>query len=211
MAAYFKDLWLGITTILAGMQVTFLHLFEKAVTVQYPHETLQMYPRARAMLINTIETCECCYKCQRICPVNIFVIKGVRADKDEDLGMLPTGKPKQMHILDFDIDFTKCLYCALCTDVCETESLHWVSPQEPSTFTRGELYKSFADMPEEEKKRLLEKEAAKKAARAAAGAKSGGKAGIKPVPKAQVAEVKETSDEKKDVGGEKKEGLGERE
>jgi len=177
MARYFKDIWIGITTIIAGMAVTMRHiLFERAITVQYPHEKLQMYPRARARLINTVEDCECCYKCQRICPVNIFFIKGVRADKDEDLGMLPTGKPKLMHILRFDIDFSKCLYCGLCVDVCETKSLHWESPQEDSVYTLEELYKKFAVMSEEEKKRLLEKEAAKKAARAAAGTKPGGKA-----------------------------------
>ncbi|NQT34881.1 4Fe-4S binding protein [bacterium] len=184
MAGYFKDIWQGITTVIAGMEVTFKHLFEPAITIQYPREIKEMYPRARAMLVNTIDDCECCYKCQRICPIDIFVIKGIRAGKDEDLGMLPTGKPKLMYILEFDIDFSKCLYCGLCVDVCETESLHWESPQEASTFCRQELYKSFADMPEEKKQELLEKEAAKKAARAeAAAAKAAAKPAPKPVPR----------------------------
>ncbi len=186
MAGYFKDIWVGITTVIAGMQVTFRHLFEPNITIQYPRVKKEMFPRARARLINTIADCECCYKCQRICPVNIFVIKGIRAGKDEDLGMLPTGKPKQMHILEFDIDFNKCLYCGLCVDVCETESLHWEGPQEVCTLTRGEMLISFADMPEEEKQRLLKKEEEKKAARAAAAAakaEAGGKPGVKPVVK----------------------------
>jgi len=193
MADYFKDIWAGVSTIIAGMAVTFRHIFaERAITIQYPRVIKEMYPRARARLVNRIEDCECCYKCQRICPVNIFTIKGVRADKDEDLGMLPTGKPKLMHILEFDIDFSKCIYCGLCVDVCETKSLHWESPQEASVYTRRELVKSFAVMSEEEKKRLLDKEAAKKAARAA-------KAGAKPPKKV----------ENKEGDGEKEEGTGE--
>ncbi len=195
MAGYFKDIWQGITTVIAGMEVTFRHLFVPAITIQYPHEIKEMYPRARAMLVNKIEDCECCYKCQRICPIDIFVIKGIRADKDEDLGMLPTGKPKLMYILEFDIDFAKCLYCGLCVDVCETESLHWESPQEASTFSRQELYKCFADMPEEKKQELLEKEAAKKKARAeAAAAKAVAKSAPKPEEK--------KDDEGKTGGGE---------
>ena len=183
MAGYFKDIWIGVTTIIAGMQVTFRHLFEKAVTIQYPHEIKEMFPRARARLVNKIEDCSCCYKCQRICPVNIIDVQGVRADKDEDLGLLPDGKPKKMHVVTYAIDFNKCLYCGLCVDVCETESLHWEAPQEYSTFTRRELVKSFVTISEEEKKRLLEKEAARKAARAAEAKKPGAKPGVKPPPK----------------------------
>lgn len=202
MADYFKDIWIGITTIIAGMEVTFRHLFERNITIQYPRVKKEMFPRARARLINTIKDCECCYKCQRICPVNIFEIKGIRADKDEDLGMLPTGKPKQMHILEFDIDFNKCLYCGLCVDVCETESLHWEAPQEDCTFTRREMIKSFADMPEEEKQRLLKKEEEKKAARAAAAAvKAEGKPGVKPAPKK--VEKKDVEDKSAEGGDDK--------
>jgi len=186
MAGYFKDLWLGVTTVIAGMHVTFKHLFEPHITIQYPREIKDMYPRARARLINTINDCECCYKCQRICPVNIFVIKGIRADKDEDLGMLPNGKPKMMHILEFSIDFSKCVYCGLCVDVCETYSLHWEAPQEVCTFTRGEMLINFDDMPEEEKQRLLKKEEEKKAARAAAAEAKAKAGGAKPVPKKPV-------------------------
>jgi NADH-quinone oxidoreductase subunit I len=183
MAGYFKDLYLGVTTVIAGMQVTFRHLFEKNITIQYPRVVKEMYPRARARLVNTISECECCYKCQRICPVNIFTITGIRAGKDEDLGLLSSGKPRQMHILEFDIDFAKCVYCGLCVDVCETQSLHWESPQEVCTFTRGEMRISFADMPEEEKQRLLKQEEEKKAARAAAAAAKAAAGDAKPVPK----------------------------
>ena len=187
MPGYFKDIWVGITTIIAGMEVTFRHFFAKPVTIQYPREIKEMFPRARARLVNKVEECSCCYKCQRICPVNIIDVEGVRAEKGEDLGLLPDGSPKKMHVVTYAIDFTKCLYCGLCVDVCETGSLHWEAPQEDSTYTRRELVKSFVTMPEVRKLELLAREAARKAARAAEAAKPGGKAGVKLAPKKEKA------------------------
>ncbi len=195
MARYFKDIWAGVTTILIGMSVTFRHLFDRAVTVQYPHQTLEMNERTRARLVNHADKCSYCLSCQRICPTDCFTIVGVRAEKGEDLGMLPTGKPKKMHVVQFDIDFNKCLYCGLCVDVCETGSLHWESPQEESVYTREGMVKKFATYPPEEVKRLQAREEERKKAKAAAAAAKGkvpGKPGIKPGIKGQGAETSPT-------------------
>ncbi len=172
MAGYFKDVWSGVSTVLIGMKVTFKHLFVPAVTVQYPHETLHMNERSRARLVNHTQTCSYCLGCQRACPVDCFTIRGVRAGKDEDLGMLPTGKPKKIHVVQFDIDFGKCLYCGLCVDACETGSLRWETPQEDSTYTREAMHKSFSTYSPEEVERLIAQEEAAKAAKAAAKAKA---------------------------------------
>lgn len=188
MAGYFKDIWIGVTTVLVGMRITLGHWFKfkKAVTIQYPHETLEMNERTRARLFNVADDCAVCLACVRACPVNIITIKGVRAGKDEDLGMLPNGKPKKMHLIQFDIDFAKCVYCGLCVDVCESASLDWRTPVEVCTFTRDEMYLKFATIPPEEVERLLLAEEERKKASAAtkaAGAKPGGKPPVrKPKP-----------------------------
>jgi len=187
MAAYFKDIWIGVTTIIAGMAVTLRHMiFERAITIQYPREIKEMFPRARAKLFNTIDDCECCYKCQRICPIDVIFMKGLRAGKDEDLGLLPDGKPKQMHIIQFEIDFLKCLYCGLCVDVCPQDSLHWEAPQEASTVTREELYIDFTNISEEEKQALITKDEERKKAKAAMKKKPGAKPGVKPAARSVV-------------------------
>lgn len=170
MSKYFKDLWTGVSSVTIGLGITFRHLFTRSITIQYPHETLEMNERTRARLVNVADDCEVCFSCDRACPVGCFTINGLRAGKDEDLGMLPTGKPKKMHLLQFDIDFTKCLYCGLCVEVCDTKSLHWTGPQEDSVFLREEMVKSFATMPAEEVERRLREDADKKAARAQAAA-----------------------------------------
>lgn len=167
MSKYFKDIYSGVTTVLLGMWVTFRHLFDRAITVQYPRETLPMNKNTRARLVNHIDECGYCLACARVCPVNIFTIKGVRADKDEDLGMLPDGKPKRVHVIQFDIDMSKCVYCGLCVDACDTKSLRWEAPQEECSFTRPEMHKSFANIPPDEVQNLLAKEEERKKQKAA--------------------------------------------
>ena len=168
MAGYFTDIWIGVTTVLKGMWVTFVHLFQPRVTVQYPREQVPMYTRTRATLVNHAEICGYCLSCKRVCPVNIFTIVGARAETGEDLGLLPDGKPKKMHILEFKIDMSKCVYCGLCVDACDTQSLRWEQPQEKPVFSRRELLHDFSDMTEEAKRRVREREEARKAAKAAA-------------------------------------------
>ncbi len=168
MGTYFRDIWQGVTTILIGMKVTFKHLWMPTITVQYPHETLPMNNRTRARLVNYEDECSVCMACARVCPVNIVNVKGIRAGKDEDLGLLVDGKPKKMHLIEFDIDFSKCIYCGLCVDSCEGLSLRWEGPQEDSTFTRDDMFKNFVTMPETEKIRLRTIDEERKKARAAA-------------------------------------------
>ena len=182
MIGYFRDLLIGVKTVLEGMWVTFSHLFHPAITVQYPREKVPMFPRTRATLVNHAEICGYCLSCKRVCPVDIFTIVGARAEKDEDLGMLPDGKPKRMHILEFKIDMSKCVYCGLCVQACDTGSLVWEIPQEPPVFRREELHKDFSDMTEEAKARVREREEQRKKERAAQAAAKAAAPSAAPAP-----------------------------
>ncbi len=168
MSRYFKDIYIGITTVLIGMWITFKHLFVPAVTVQYPREKLPMFPRTRAKLFNRIQDCSYCLSCQKACPAHIFVIKGVRMDPDAPQYMLPNGKVKKINVVQFDIDMSKCLYCGLCVEACETGSLHWQQPQEQVVYSRRELYKEFSGLTKEQREVLLAREEERKRAAAAA-------------------------------------------
>lgn len=181
MAGYFRNLWIGVTTVLEGMWVTFRHLFKPTITVQYPREKVPMHPRTRAMLVNHAEDCGYCLSCKRVCPVDIFTIVGARAEPGEDLGILPDGKPKKMHILEFKIDMSKCVYCGLCVEACDTKSLRWEQPQEQPVYDRRLLHREFSDMTEEDKRRVREREEERKKAKAAeAAAKAAAAKAAKP-------------------------------
>jgi formate hydrogenlyase subunit 6/NADH:ubiquinone oxidoreductase subunit I len=153
---------------MVGMKVTFRHLFMPTITVQYPHETLKYPERARAALVNNIDICNGCSQCARACPVNIIHVETVKALKEEDLGLLPDGKPKRLHVVRFDVDMSKCVFCGLCVEACPTGAIHWESPHQPVFFSRSEAWRRWSKYSAEDRKRLLERDAAAKAAAKAA-------------------------------------------
>ena len=160
---YFRDVYLGVVTVSIGMWVTFQHFFVRAVTVQYPHQKLTYPPRARTLLAVTFDTCNGCQQCTRACPVEIIHIETVKALPDEDLGTLPDGKPKKLHVVLFDVEMSKCVHCGLCTEVCPTGSIHWENIHEEVGVTRGELMRHWSTYSAEERERLLERDAKLKA------------------------------------------------
>lgn len=189
---YFRDLWLGVTTTLVGMNVTWKHLFMPTITVQYPHQKLTYPPRARAALVNTIDLCNGCQQCARACPVNIIKVVTAKALPEEDLGTFPDGKKRRLYLLDFTVDMSKCVFCGLCVDACPTEAIHWESPHQTVEFQRKLLIREWVHMNPEDKQRLLEREKAAKAAKAAAPA-HGSEGGAKPTPKPAAASKSEAS------------------
>ncbi len=169
MSAYFNNVVVAITTIAQGMWVTFKHLFQPNITIQYPAVKKEMFPLTRASLVNHVDECGYCLSCERICPVNIFTIKGARINDDEDLGLLPDGSQKKMHIVHFEIDMSKCVYCGLCVDACDTKSLRWEQPQQECTFTRPGMTSFWSDFDtQEERDAMLQREEDRKAAAAKA-------------------------------------------
>ncbi|HDH58365.1 MAG TPA: 4Fe-4S dicluster domain-containing protein [Bacteroidetes bacterium] len=189
---YFRDIYLGVVTVSIGLWVTFRHLFVRAVTVQYPHQKLTYPPRARTMLVNDIDICNGDQQCVRACPVDIIHMKVVKAEKDEDLGTLPDGKPKRLHVLQFDVEMAKCVFCGLCVEVCPTGAIHWKNLHEEVTFDLLQTLRHWAKYPPEEVKRLLDRDAAAKAAKAAEAAKAAAqKAASQPATKEAAAQTKD--------------------
>jgi len=158
--------------------------------VQYPHEKLSYPPRARTMLINEIDACTGCQQCARACPVEIIHIETVKGQPEDDLGFHPDGKPRKLHVLVFDVEMSKCIFCGLCVEVCPTGSIHWENLHEEVTYRREDTVRRWAKYSPEEVKRLKERDekikaekAKKAAATAAAKAAAGEKPAPKPVPK----------------------------
>lgn len=97
-----------------------------AVTVQYPHVKEDPTPRARGVIALHEENCTACMLCARECPdwcIYIEAHKYLAPPRREG------GKPRQRNELDrFDIDFSLCMYCGICVEVCPFEALFW-SPE----------------------------------------------------------------------------------
>jgi NADH-quinone oxidoreductase subunit I len=200
MKVYFKNIYLAISTILIGMSITFRHMFQKKVTIQYPEQKLQLPERERNRLFVAIDDCIGCDQCSKACPVScidIETIKAVPGDIVGKTGVTAQGKKKALFVPKFTIDLAKCCYCQLCVFPCPTECIYMTDVYEFSTFSRKDLLYEFTDMtPEmaEEKRKKAEEyavEQVKKKEAAAAAAK-------KPVEKKPEDTPKPATDKEKE-------------
>ncbi len=111
---------------LKGFGVTFSTMLKPAVTVQYPHERLDPPPRARGVIALKEENCTSCMLCVRSCPDWCIYIE---AHKIKAPPRRAGGKARNVNKLDrFDIDYSLCMYCGICVEVCPFEAIFW-SPE----------------------------------------------------------------------------------
>ena len=92
-----------------------------AATVQYPHVKEEPAARARGVISLQEDNCTSCMLCARECPDWCIYIEGHKT-------LAPPrregGKPRSVNKLDrFDIDFSLCMYCGICVEVCPFEAL----------------------------------------------------------------------------------------
>jgi NADH-quinone oxidoreductase subunit I len=127
MLAWINGIYEGLASFVVGMRTTMRFLVENmrdqggatAMTRQYPQQPAEVIgDRVRGHLVNDSPRCIVCFACERVCPVDCFVMEG---ERDGD---------NKMHASRFDIDLSKCIYCGLCVRACPTDSLSMTSQFE---------------------------------------------------------------------------------
>jgi NADH-quinone oxidoreductase subunit I len=105
---------------------TLRRLTKPAVTAQYPDVLPELPPRSRGVIALVEENCTVCMLCARECPDWCIYID---SHKEEQPPAREGGKPRQRNVLDrFAIDFSLCMYCGICIEVCPFDALFW-SPE----------------------------------------------------------------------------------
>jgi NADH-quinone oxidoreductase subunit I len=144
MLSYFRDIGLGIVTVLNSMIVACRHFFTPSVTLQYPTVRWTMPERSRSRLFNKIEDCIGCGQCARACPTNCITVQAEKRGKDEPEVFASDGTPIKMRTYVYDIDLALCCYCALCTFACPTHCLAMTGAYEYSVYDKKDHIYHFA-------------------------------------------------------------------
>jgi NADH-quinone oxidoreductase subunit I len=109
-----------------GLQVTMQNMTRRSVTAHYPDALPELPPRSRGVIALIEENCTVCMLCARECPAWCIYID---SHKDVIPATTEGGKDKSRNMLDrFAIDFSLCMYCGICIEVCPFDALHW-SPE----------------------------------------------------------------------------------
>jgi NADH-quinone oxidoreductase subunit I len=119
--------------ILRGMSVTGTYFVVEKVTVEYPVEKLETYPRFRGVhaLLTDLETgdtkCVACMLCATVCPSQCIGIVGEQT---------PDGRS---HPASFDLDLSRCIFCGLCEEVCPEAAIVMTRRYELATFDKHDF------------------------------------------------------------------------
>jgi len=120
--------------LIKGLSITLKEVVKTMVkgaeTVQYPHEKEALAPRSRGVIALHEDNCTSCMLCARECPDWCIYIEG---HKDLAPPRRAGGSPRSVNKLDrFDIDYSLCMYCGICVEVCPFEALFWTPEYEYS-------------------------------------------------------------------------------
>jgi NADH-quinone oxidoreductase subunit I len=119
--------------ILRGMSVTGTYFVVDKVTVEYPKEKLNTYPRfrgAQALLTDpgTGETkCVACMLCATICPSRCISIVG------------ETTAEGRSRPATFELQLSRCVFCGLCEEVCPEAAIVMTRRYELATFDKSDF------------------------------------------------------------------------
>jgi NADH-quinone oxidoreductase subunit I len=117
---------IGLPGILKGLATTARTAFKPTHTAEYPDVAPDLPPRSRGVIALLEENCTSCMLCARECPDWCIYID---SHKETIPATTEGGRDRQRNVLDrFAIDFSLCMYCGICIEVCPFDALHW-SPQ----------------------------------------------------------------------------------
>jgi NADH-quinone oxidoreductase subunit I len=109
-----------------GLGVTLRSMTKRSVTTEYPHVQPELPPRTRGVIALLEENCTSCMLCARECPDWCIYID---SHKETIPARTEGGRERTRNVLDrFAIDYSLCMYCGICIEVCPFDALFW-SPE----------------------------------------------------------------------------------
>jgi len=144
---YFQDIYDTVHGVVVGMKITLRYIFMKPVTVNYPEQHLGFAPRYRGIHEFELSKCIACDLCAKACPVDcIYIEKTGPRRIDKATGLVDESDPKNGQLTRFAIDYSKCLFCALCTEPCPTDCIHMGKLHDLSGYSRADAVVEFAEL-----------------------------------------------------------------
>ena len=124
-----------LTELLKALGVTGKYLFKKSVTVRYPEERRETYPRTRwrhklMRHENGLERCIGCSLCEAACPARC--IRVVAEENTDEVRY----SPGERYAKEYEINMIRCIFCGLCQEACPVDAVVLKEDFELSDYER---------------------------------------------------------------------------
>lgn len=124
-----------VKPILAGFAITSKRTFQDKVTVNYPDEMREQYPRTRWRHFLTryesgLERCIGCSLCAGACPARCIYVEAAENTDDARFS------PGERYATRYEINMIRCIFCGYCQDACPTGAIVLRKNFELSDYTR---------------------------------------------------------------------------
>jgi NADH-quinone oxidoreductase subunit I len=117
-----QSVFKGIVEFPRAMAVTLRYLFTKPITVQFPEEPVQVYPRFRARHElqrhpDGLEKCVACGLCAAVCPANVIFVQAAENTPEE------RHSPGERYAEKYELNMSRCIFCGYCQEACPTGAI----------------------------------------------------------------------------------------
>lgn len=127
-----------VKELLKAFRVTLRYLVSKPITIRYPEERREQYPRTRWRHVlrrydNGLERCIGCSLCAAACPAHCIYVE---ADENREGARFSSG---ERYAKVYEINMLRCIFCGYCQEACPTDAIVLQKDFELSNYDRKDF------------------------------------------------------------------------